>query len=222
MSPCRLPPTHRTPPHRSAPEVTATPDRHAGAGDPLGRSLMQAAFRDLHGARLHGYCLLLSLGDRPSATGAAASAIAEANPHLDELRHPERAAAWLRAAATQSLLGVGGSSEPEASRREALRALGVTDVAFDGLAGLQPRERAAFVASDIERLDLIDVEAVLGTGAAGARRLIERARRGYLAAASTRAERESLTSGGDARAGGLAARIEAVAERTVGARWSSR
>lgn len=183
---------------------------------------MEAAFRDLHGARLHGYCLLLCLGDRPSATRAATSAMAEAIPHLGELRHPERAAAWLRAAATQSLLGVGGSSEPEASRREALRALGVTDVAFDGLAGLQPRERAAFVASDIERLELIDVEAVLRTDAAETRRLLERARRRYLAAATARAEREPLTRGGNAPAGGLAARIEAVAERTVGARWSSR
>ena len=111
--------------------------------------MLQAAFRDLHGARLHGFCLLVSLGDRHAASSAAAGAMAEATHRLAELRHPERAAAWLRRRAARAASVRGRSREPEPMRRETLRALGVTDAAFDGLAGLDHASRVAFVAAAI-------------------------------------------------------------------------
>ena len=186
--------------------------------------MLQAAFRDLHGPRLHGFCLLVALGDRPAAAAAAARAMAEATPHLAELRHPERAAAWLRSSAVPRIIGSGRRGDQEAQRRETLRALGVTDAAFDGLDALDPRERAAFVAAGIERLDPIDVETVLRMGAADARRLVGRARRRYLAAAAARIVREPLTEPtvGEAPPGGLTERVEMLAEQALGGAWSPR
>jgi DNA-directed RNA polymerase specialized sigma24 family protein len=183
---------------------------------------MQAAFRDLHGARLHGFCLLVAIGDRAQAAAAAADALAAATPRLAELRHPERAAAWLRSAAMRRLAGATRPREDEATRREALRVLGVSAAAFDGLAALDPRERAAFVATAIERLDPIDVETVLRSDEAAARRVAERARRRYLAAAVVTVEREPLPSRGGHAPGALTAQVEALAERALGGAWSSR
>ena len=59
--------------------------------------LVRAAFRDLHGARLYGFALLVTLGDRGRAARLSATALAAGASRLADLRHPERAAAWLRA-----------------------------------------------------------------------------------------------------------------------------
>jgi len=187
-------------------------------------ALLRAAFRDLHGPRLHGFCLLVALGDRPAAAAAAAHAMADATPHLAELRHPERAAAWLRASAVPDLARRGRPDDPETVRRTTLGTLGVTDIAFDGLAALAPRERSAFVAAAIERLAPIDVEAVLRADAADARRLVMRARQRYLAAAAARIAREPLTEAAvtDAPPGALTERVETLAEQALGGAWSSR
>lgn len=165
----------------------------------------------------------MALGDRAAAASAAGEAIATAMPRLADLRHPERAAAWLRSAALRSL-SAGRQREPEPARRETLRALGVTDAAFDGLAGMDLRERAAFVAADVERLDPIDVEAIMRVGAGTARRLVDRGRRRYLAAAAAHAGREPMAGGAtsDAPPGGLTRRIEALAEAALGGSWSAR
>lgn len=188
-----------------------------------GRALQQAAFRDLHAARLHGFCLLVSLGDRAAAASAAGEAMVRALPHLGELRHPERAAAWLRSAALASL-AFGRPREPEAGRRETLRSLGMTDAAFDGMAGMDVRERAAFVAAAVERFEPLDVETILRTDAGTARRLVDRARRRYLAAAGTAIGREPLAGDAqpDAPPGSLTRHIEALAEAALGGTWSAR
>jgi hypothetical protein len=185
--------------------------------------VLQAAFRDLHAARLHGFCLLVSLGDRHAASSAAAGAMAEAIHRLAELRHPERAAAWLRRRAARAALAQRRPREPEPLRRETLRALGVSDAAFDGLAGLDHAGRVAFVTAAIERLEPIDVEAVVGHGPAETRRLVERARLRYLAAATAALARESgLHAGGaDAPPGELTSRIESLAEQALGGPWRS-
>jgi hypothetical protein len=185
--------------------------------------MLRAAFRDLHGARLHGFALLVALGDREPAAGAAADAMAAASSQLAELRHPERAAAWLRRRVVASLAATRGTRSPEAERRAALRALGVADPAFDGLAALRIAERAALVASTIERLDPLDVEHVLGLSTADVRRLLERSRRRYLAGTRAAMARESATLPADPNApGDLARRVEAVAARTMGPGWSAR
>jgi DNA-directed RNA polymerase specialized sigma24 family protein len=178
--------------------------------------VLQAAFRDLHGARLHGFALLVALGDRSVAANAAAEALAEGAQRLAELRHPERAAAWLRGRVTRSLAHAGRRSvDTDDERRLALGAIGVTDAAFDGLATLSVRERAAFVAAMIEHMDPIDVETIIGADAGAVHRVVDRARRSYLATAvrGLATEQSRLPAAG-ATSGLLATRIDAVASRT--------
>lgn len=149
--------------------------------------------------------------------------MARAIPQLADLRHPERAAAWLRSTALPGLSSA-RTREPEAARRETLRALGVTDAAFDGMAGMAVRERAAFVAATIERFEPLDVETILRSDAGTARRLVDGARRHYLAAAGTAIGRESTPGDAppDAPPGGLTRHIEALAEAALGGSWSVR
>jgi DNA-directed RNA polymerase specialized sigma24 family protein len=182
--------------------------------------MLQAAFRDLHGARLHGFALLVALGDRQAAAAASSKALSDAGSRLAELRHPERAAAWLRARVARSLSRHRRPAVPEHERRETLRGLGVTDAAFAGLATLSPRERAVFVAAAIERLEPIDVEQVAGRDPDGTARLVDRARRRYLQAAVALLDAGGgRVSAGSAPPGLLAVRVEAVASRTgLGAR----
>lgn len=150
--------------------------------------------------------------------------MARAIPHLGDLRHPERAAAWLRSAAVASLAS-GRLREPEAARRETLRSLGVTDAAFDGLAGMDARERAAFVAAAVERFEPLDVETILRSDPGTTRRLVDRARSRYLLGAGTAIGREPRRGDApppEAPSGGLTRRIEALAEAALGGTWSAR
>ena len=43
------------------------PDPSYGSVVPASPDVVQNAFRELHGPRLHGFALLLTLGDRPRA-----------------------------------------------------------------------------------------------------------------------------------------------------------
>jgi hypothetical protein len=149
--------------------------------------------------------------------------MARAIPRLEALRHPERAAAWLRSTAVQALRAP-RTREPEEARRETLRGLGVTDLAFDGLALMGVRERAAFVADTVEGLDAIDVETILREDAAAARRLVERARRHYLVTAAASLARRPVheEASPDAPPNGLTRRVEALAEAALGGAWSAR
>jgi hypothetical protein len=202
---------------------------------------VRAAFRDLHGARLHGFALLVALGDRQRAATATSGALHAAAERTEELRHPERAAAWLRASVVRSLAGRRlrrGQGPGDDERRHALAPLGVDADAYHALAQLSALERAALVASDAERLAAIDVETVLGGGRARAERTIREARRRYLAACLARAataasEGSQRDADGATRAlvvparglvvdelaapaaGALAERVRAVARRTL-------
>jgi hypothetical protein len=178
--------------------------------------LLRAAFRDLHGARLHGFALLVCLGDRPHAMRAAAQALAEGIRRSAELRHPERAGAWLRARAFELLRQSSPqrSETAEGERRAILRELGAADAVYDGLAALRIRERAALIATAIERFDPIDVETIVGMANGSSRRLAARARERYLGAVAASVSAVPL----DALPGaGLAERVRATAERTMGA-----
>lgn len=184
-------------------------DRPADASqDTVDPPSLHMAFRDLHGGRLHGFALLLTLGDRRRAAGLAADAIAAASKHLPELRHPERAAAWLRQRVTRA----GGSGDrrvPIAERLAALDELGVGAAALAGLSGLTRTERAALIATAIERIDRRDVAQIVGQDGDRLDRTLRRARRRYLRGAT--ATPDPL----DGPAGPIRQRIAASAARTM-------
>ena len=186
-------------------------DQSAGRGSATRGGPAQASdgqFRELHGRRLHGFALLVTLGDRRLAARASGGAIAAARDHADGLRHPERAAAWLRSRVVTSLPRRMREPSP-AEERAALEPIGATRPAIDGLASLSVHERAALVAADIEGLDLRDVETVVGKGARDLERILRRARRRYM-----RAHAASPVADPPAR-GPLGTRIHDVAERAL-------
>jgi len=194
--------------------LTAT---HRPAPSQYDDATLAAAFRELHGARLHGFAMLVSLGDRRSAERAAGFALAAGASQAAALRHPERAAAWLRARTLRDLHEQRwlNRSTPVDTRRAELEALGVGDAVYRGLAGLGMDARAALVASAIERFDPIDVETILRAAPAAARHAVAQARNRYLQFTSRGLE------GADADpvepAGEIARRVEGVATRAFSA-----
>lgn len=194
--------------------LTAT---HRPAPSHYDDATLAAAFRELHGARLHGFAMLVALGDQRSAERAAGFALASGAGQAAALRHPERAAAWLRARTLRGLheqRWLSRSVRVEA-RRAALERLGVDDAVFRGLAGLGMDARAALVASAIERFDPIDVETILRAAPGAARHAVSQARSRYLRFASSRSD--GAEPGPDQPAGEIARRVESVATRAFSA-----
>ena len=137
----------------------------------------RAAFHELHGRSLNGFALLVTLESPAVAALRASESISVGMARLDELRHPERAAAWLRA----DLLGrTRRRAAPLEQSASDLAAIGVDAAVLAGLAALSPRERAALVAADVERLDPRDVATIVGRSGARLDRLLVGARRRYL------------------------------------------
>jgi len=143
------------------------------------RDALRAAFRELHGRRLHGFALLLGLGDRARAAQLTADALSEGALRLEELRHPERAAAWLRARLVRVAPGMRLAEGRPGERLQTLAELGVDRAMLAGLAALEQNERAALIASSIERLDRRDVALVVARDGERLDRLLERTRRRY-------------------------------------------
>lgn len=139
---------------------------------------LRDAFVELHSERLHGFAMLVTLGDRALAGALAAEALAQGSERIAELRHPERAAAWLRAGLTDAARGPAwGHRRPtEEERRDVLATLGVDPTTFDGLASLDVRGRAAVVAAHVERLSPIDVAEIVDGGGR-----VRKARRDFVA-----------------------------------------
>ncbi len=178
--------------------------------------MLRAAFREVHGQRLHGFALLVTLGDERTAGALAAAALADGARRADTLRHPERGAAWLRAHVLRNLPRSARRREPVPAPqgRAVLAHLGVDDAGFAALRELGPSERAALVAGWIEKLDPRDLETVLGVGSAAVLRRMRSSRQRYLEAYLRRApESTSVAADGDAT-GPLASRIRAMGERT--------
>lgn len=177
------------------------------------------AFRELHGRRLHGFALLVSLGEAGLAERVAAEALEAGAAQADALRHPERAAAWLRSRALRGLhQGVGrGQAPTTAQRREALAPLGVDEAIYEGLSVLSLEARAALVASAVERFEPIDTETILGSSPPAARRVIARARNQYLQTVHGLATETSESP--EPQNGALAARIREVTERAISPGW---
>jgi hypothetical protein len=208
-------PLNVTTARQSAPEDSSTAASLSPA-DLREPNLRRAAFRDLHGARLHGFALLVSLGDRPRAARAAAEALDEGARRSAELRHPERAAAWLRARVLRRLRrGASHRADPrDRERRAVLRGLGASDPVYEGLAALAIMPRAALVASTVERFDPIDVETILGLGSGSSLRMVARARERYVTAVSARVDPQEL---GHVPGAELGDRVREVAGRAMGA-----
>ncbi|MEX2136738.1 MAG: hypothetical protein WEB29_07265 [Chloroflexota bacterium] len=186
-------------------------------------ALLAAAFRELHGARLHGFAILVTLGDRQPAERAAGFALAAGAEQAAALRHPERAAAWLRARVLRGLSqrrSVTRSTSLEA-RRTALAPLGLDEVVYRGLAALSVNARAALVASAIERFDPIDVETILDAAPATTRHAVAGARNRYLRYA-TRASDDEADAALDEPTGELASRVQRVAKRAFSTSDASR
>jgi DNA-directed RNA polymerase specialized sigma24 family protein len=178
--------------------------------------LLRAAFRDLHGPRLHGFALLLTLGDRSRAADAAATALAAGTARAAQLRHPERAAAWLRARLLRTLRRTTDTRRhSRAERRAVLVDLGVPEAMLAALEGLTLDDRAAMIAASVERLAITDVATVLDRDAAATRRILQAARRRYLASTTLWAGDLSAAAlpGGE-----IAARVEQAAARAIGPR----
>lgn len=168
-----------TRPHHTAPGSIGTTSIDRGEANAVPR----AAFRNLHGARLYGFALILAMGERQWAAQAAAQALAEGEQRLPELRHPERAAAWLRRRVVKQLQRPRlPASLSAAERFRALSELGVGHATKVGLDALSVSQRAALVASDVERFSPVDVEQILGRRRGASDRLIQSARRRFLAA----------------------------------------
>ena len=167
-----------------------------------------AAFRELHGERLHGFALLITLGDRARAGHLAEQALAEGARRASHLRHPERAAAWLRSRALQAARrGRAGRRTPLTPEQLAtLDAMGVEPAVATALASIDIRERAVVVAEAIEGLGTLDVAAIAGVDRSRVAALRKRARRRYAAAFATATAADDLPAGGT-----LATRIRAAA-----------
>jgi hypothetical protein len=198
---------HRCP--RRSPTASLQP-----APAPYDDATLAAAFRDLHGSRLHGFAMLVTLGDRQSAELVAGFALAAGAVQAAALRHPERAAAWLRARALRTLHQRRsiGRSTPTDGRRATLATLGVDEAAYRGLASLSLDARAALVASGIERFDEIDIETILDASPSAARHAVAEARERYVRYASTTSSPER-NEPDDPPSGELASRVRDVAAR---------
>ncbi|MGZ6213950.1 MAG: hypothetical protein ACXWMG_03265 [Candidatus Limnocylindria bacterium] len=176
---------------------------------------LSAAFRDLHGSRLHGFAMLVTLGDGPLAERVAAFSLAAGARQAAALRHPERAAAWLRARTLRELHQRRSlrRSAPVEARRSALATLGVDEAVYRGLAALSIDARAALVASAVERFDPIDVETILDAAPAAGRHAVAEARTRYLRAVVGGESPDESDLPLDAPTGALARRVQEVANR---------
>ena len=142
-------------------------------------SELYAAFRDVHRPRLVAFAYLLLLGDRAAAEHAADAAVTAAAEQIDELRHPERAAAWLRHHVVHALKA---ESAPSAEGEADMARIGIGAARVAGLRALNRLERAAVLASVVEGMDPRDVETIVGCGPTALEQLLSRATRTYLAA----------------------------------------
>jgi DNA-directed RNA polymerase specialized sigma24 family protein len=169
--------------------------------------VVRAAFRDLHGRRLHGFALLLTLGDRPEAARLASEALATGVARIEELRHPERAAAWLR----RRVVKRARISRTTRNDRGVVRELGAEEAVIAAIAPLDRLERGALIASHVERLDRRDVASIVGRDGPALNRLLRRARQRYLRAYAGAAVAEPAERG----EGPIVTRLNDLARRAM-------
>lgn len=147
-------------------------------GDPVEET---AAVRDIHEARLHGFALLITHGDRPAAAHLANAVMEAYRSPSPTTAHPERTAAVLRADLLRRARRLRRSTIDDEERHAALGALNVDASAVEALRALGVTARAALVAADIEQFTPEDVALILNMSPAAARRAVRHARRQYIA-----------------------------------------
>lgn len=171
----------------------------------------------MHGRRLHGFAILITLGDELAAERATGRALAAAVRQATEPGQPERMAAWLRARTLRDLSRwQRRKSIPTLVRRDVLASLGVDDVTFQALAAMSVRARAALVASAVERFALTDIETIMSSSPTGARRAVADARARYLRVANDEPGGWPDNQG-PSEQGELATRVQAVVSRAMSA-----
>lgn len=170
---------------------------------------VRIAFQEVHGPRLHGFALLLTLGDRPHGARVAAQALVDGGERSGELRHPEQAAAWLRQRVLREARNDRRHAPPGSPRDRSLEELGAGACVIAALGMLRVRERAALIARDIEGLDQRDVCTIVGIDGAAMERLLRRARLRYVDAFAA-----IMGDGGDVD-GPLSKRIRAESSRVL-------
>ena len=182
--------------------------------DPRAASLFRAAFNDVHGERLHGFVVMLTVGDLAAAARIAANVMVSGMARAAELRHPERAAAWLRSKAYREVRRTAARRSVAAiDRRTALWQLRVASEVTDTLWALPLEERAVLIADVVEGLDLRDVATIIGRNPARTSAIARAARHHYLASATARMARPRTVP---VRAGQVAIQIESAAAFAVG------
>lgn len=177
---------------------------------PPNADLLLAAFRDLHGARLHGFALVLVLGERRLAASLAADAIAVVSADAMRLSHPERAAASLRRHVVKLARRRGPHTVLNDERVTTLSHLGMDGVAAAAVGKLSLMERAALLAGEIEGFAEDDVATILGMTPSRARRAVVDARRRFMA------RHPAETSELGHQPGPIAGRVRRTATRAMG------
>ena len=76
---------------------TDVPYRMTSTSSPTDAATLRSAFRDVHAARLHGFALLVTCGDGEAAAHLTNTVLGAHASRIAVARHPERAAAALRA-----------------------------------------------------------------------------------------------------------------------------
>jgi hypothetical protein len=146
---------------------------------------LHTAFRELHGRRLHGFTLLLCLGETERAATLAGEALSAGAARAADLAHPERAAAWLRARVTRR---AGQTPNPSPVAAGAVSSLGADWATLVALASLDPRSRAAVIARFIEGFDTRDVATIARREGRELDRLLDRGLARFIDAHATTAD----------------------------------
>ncbi|MBA3688374.1 MAG: hypothetical protein H0W81_06055 [Chloroflexi bacterium] len=179
--------------------------------------MLADALHNMHGRRLHGFAILITLGDELAAERATGRALAAGARQATEPGQPKRIAAWLRARTLRDLSRwQRRKSIPTLVRRDVLASLGVDDVIFQALAAMSLRARAVLVASTVERFALTDIETIISSPPTATRRAVADARARYLRVAGDEPGSWPDTQGLHQQ-GELAKRVEAVVSRAMSA-----
>jgi hypothetical protein len=136
------------------------------------------AFEEVHRPSLAVFAFLYMLGDRARADRATDAALRDGARRVEDLRHPERAAAWLRRHIVRSTWITPHRTVHRAG--ETTRMGG----ALTALAALNRGERTVLVADIVEGLDHRDVGTIVDRDPRGVERLLARATAKYRAARS--------------------------------------
>jgi DNA-directed RNA polymerase specialized sigma24 family protein len=138
------------------------------------------ALPEQQGAAVHGFALILAMGDRPRALRLATEALDAAAARSHQLSTDGEAGTWLRAWIVQHIGPMPANvSLDDPARRHALELVGVSDVVAAAISTLTVEERAALLAASVEGFSLPEVATVLDCTQTMARRILKRARGRY-------------------------------------------